>query len=135
MSGAFGRVLHLAVVYGAVSLCSAVAGQDATLQSAARAPPKGDDEIIVYGSLPELRHQLRLTRDATFLRFNEINSDDRFDIHCYLEALTGTRIKRERCLSNSWREQDANFGQAFVAWLRGESGVPPEFYTAQQQLW
>ena len=85
MSGAFGKVLHLAVVCGAVALYNAVAGQDATLQSASRPPPNGDDEIIVYGSLPELRRQLRHTRDAMFLRFNEINSDDRFDIHCYVE--------------------------------------------------
>jgi hypothetical protein len=135
MSGAFGRVLHLAVVCGAVSLCSAVAGQDATLESASRPPPSGDDEIIVYGSLPELRRQLRLTRDAMFLRFNEINSDDRFDIHCHLEDITGSRIKRERCLSNSWREQDANFARAFLGWLRGEPDVPPQYYWAQQLLW
>ena len=70
-----------------------------------------------------------------FLRVNEINSDDKFDIHCYSEAPTGSHIKRERCVSNSWREQDANLGQAFVAWLRGEPGVPPEFYRAQQLLW
>jgi len=135
MSGTVGKDLHLAVVCGAVALCGAVAGQDATLQSASRPPPSGDDEIIVYGSIPELRRQLLHTRDAMFLRFNEINSDDRFDIHCYQEAPTGSRIKRERCVSNSWREQDSNYAQAFVGWLRGETGVPPEFYRAQQLLW
>jgi hypothetical protein len=135
MSGAFEKGLHLAVVCGAVALCNAAAGQDATAQSASRPPPSGDDEIIVYGSIPELRRQLRHTRDSMFLRFNEINSDDRFDIHCYLENPTGSHIKRERCMSNSWREQDANFAQAFVQQIRGVYGVPPEFYTAQQMLW
>jgi hypothetical protein len=135
MSGAFGRVLNLAVACGAVAFCSAATGQDATVQSVSRPPPSGDDEIIVYGSIPELRRQLRHTRDAMFLRFNEINSDDRFDIHCYSEAPIGTRIKREHCLSNSWREQDANIGQAVVRWLQGEAGVPPQVYRAQQLLW
>jgi len=70
-----------------------------------------------------------------FLRFNDINSDDKFDIHCYSEALPGSRIKRERCVSNSWREQDANFAQAFSREMRGEGGPPPEFYTALQMSW
>jgi len=70
-----------------------------------------------------------------FLRFNEINSDDKFDIHCYSEAPTGSRIKRERCVSNSWREQDANFAQAFLAHMRGEAGPPPEMYTGLQMFW
>ena len=47
MSGAFEKGLHLAVVCGAVALCNAAAGQDATVQSASRPPPSGDDEIIV----------------------------------------------------------------------------------------
>ena len=132
---AFGKAFQLAVLCGTVMLCSGVGGQDATPQPASRPAPKGDDEIIVYGSIPELRRQLLRTRDAMFLRFNEINSDDKFDMHCYREAPTGSRIKRERCVSNSWREQDANIGQAVVRWLRGEAGVPPEFYLAQQQIW
>jgi hypothetical protein len=135
MPTALWKAIHSGVFCAAAALCSAAAGQDASIQSASRPPPSGDDEIIVYGSIPELRRQLRHTRDAMFLRFNEINSDDKFDIHCYLEEPTGSRIKRERCVSNSWREQDANIGQAFVQWLRGEPGVPPEFYVAQQQLW
>jgi hypothetical protein len=34
--------------------------------------------------------------------------------------------------SNSWREQDANFAQAFLLQLRGEAGANPTQYRAEQ---
>ena len=70
-----------------------------------------------------------------FLRFNEINSDDKFDIHCYSEPLPGSRIMRDRCISNSWREQEQNFAEAFLREMRREGGPPPEVYTALQMFW
>ncbi len=69
-----------------------------------------------------------------FARFNEINSDDKFDIHCYSEAPTGSRMKRERCVSNSWREQDTNIAQAWLAQIRGETGPPPGGFIGEQMI-
>jgi len=132
MSAAFGRALYAAVVCGAVALC-AVADEDAVRPPPA-SPPPSDDEIIVYGSVAQLRHQLLKARDEMFARFNDINSDDRFDIHCYSEAPTGSRIERERCVSNSWREQDRNIGQSWLAQARGETGLPPEYFMGEQAI-
>ena len=131
----FRRVLRLAILSGVAAACSAVVAQDIPVQPASRPPPSADDEIIVYGSVPELRRQLLRTRDAMFARWNEVNGDDKFDIHCKYDAPIGSRIKRESCVSNIWAELDEKIAQAYLARLRGETGAPPEFWLAQQNYW
>jgi hypothetical protein len=135
MRPAFAKTLYLAAVCGAVVICSAVATQDIPVQPAARPAPSGDDEIVVYGSIPELRRQLVRTRDVMFARFNEVNGDDKFDLHCVSEPVTGSRILRERCVSNIWKELDAKIAQAYLGQLRGETGPPAGFYLGQQNYW
>ncbi len=130
----FGRALQITAMCGAVAVRSAIAAQDVPVQ-AARPPPSGDDVIIVYGSIPELRRQLLRTRDAMFARFNEVNSDDKFDLHCTNEAVTGSRIVRERCVSNIWKEMDEEIAQAVIREVRQEAGPPPSFYLGQQNYW
>jgi hypothetical protein len=94
-----------------------------------------DEEVIVQGrSYRELRLAVQLAQDAVFARFNEINSDDKFDIHCRLQPRYGSRIMERACLSNSWREQDANFAQATVQQIRGELTTPPTAFRGEQLL-
>jgi hypothetical protein len=120
---------------------SGVAGAALTLTAALCAPafaaaqPQAevDDEVIVRGrSYGELRLQIRLRQDAVFARFNDINSDDAFDIHCTMEVRYESHIRERRCLSNSWRKQDSNIGQAFLGVLQDRSGMNPAFYRAEQ---
>jgi hypothetical protein len=132
---AFGSALQVAAVCGVAAVYLSVAAQDIPAQPASRPPPSGDDEIIVYGSVSTLRLQLRRTREAMFARFNEINSDDKFDIHCYWEAPLGTRIKAERCVPNYQRELEGGYAQAFLGQLRGEAGIPPEAYWGDMTFW
>jgi hypothetical protein len=116
MVTAFGKAVKLALAAGAAALCSiAVAAQEAS-------PESTSDEIIVVGRTSQLRHELWLAEEAVFERFNEINSDDRFDIHCRWELPIDTHIRHRMCTSNSWREEDANIAQAFIGALRGEAG-------------
>jgi hypothetical protein len=127
--------LRLAVL-GAAVACRAVSAQDIPVQSASRPPPPGgDDEIVVYGSVHDLRLQLLHARDAMLARWNEVNGDDKFDIHCKWEAPIGTRIKRESCVSNIWAELDAKIGQAFLAQSRREAGPPPGLFLGEQNYW
>ncbi len=135
MQTAFKNTLLLAVACGAVAVCNAVAGGDILVEPAQRPPPTADDEIIVYGSIPELRRQLLRARDAMFARFNEINSDDKFDIHCYSEPHTGTLIKVERCVPNYQRKLESSYAQAFLEQSRGEAGIPPEAYWGDMTFW
>lgn len=95
--------------------------------------PPAEPDIVVRGrGYSELRLRVRLAEEAVFARFNEINSTDDFDIHCRSAAITGTRIRSRSCLSNSWREQDANIAQAVLARIRGEAGAPPEQFRGEQ---
>src|SRR5215471_16188507 len=123
----FTSALRFAVLCGVAAACSAVVAQDVPVQPASRPAPDADDEIIVYGSVPELRRQLLRARDAMIARWNDVNGDDKFDIHCKSEATTGSRIKRESCVSNIWAELDEKVAQAYLGRLRGETGAPPEF--------
>jgi hypothetical protein len=97
--------------------------------------PAVDDEVIVRGRRGvELRLEIERAENAIFGRFNDINSDNRFDITCRLEAPIGSRIDRRVCESNDWREQAANFGSAWVRQSRGEGGPLPEVFILAQQL-
>jgi hypothetical protein len=101
------------------------------LQTAA---PAVDDEVIVRGRRgAELRLEIERAENAVFARFNEINSDDRFDIVCRLEPAVGSRIDRRVCLSNDWRAQSAEHAGALIRHLRGEGGPLPEIFLIEQQ--
>jgi hypothetical protein len=103
--------------------------------AAAQAEPSSPlDEIIVRGrSYAELREQIRIREQAVYTRFNEINSDDGFDIHCTMERRRESHILERRCLSNSWREQDSNMGQAYLGAAAGRPGIGVAEYFAEQR--
>jgi hypothetical protein len=113
----------------ASAVCGIALGQVADPQPDGAAP---QDEMIVFGRIGELRRQLIIAEEAVYLRFNDVNSDDRFDIHCRLEQKTDSLLKERTCLSNDWRKQDANVGQAALQALRGESGGPPSQFVGAQ---
>jgi hypothetical protein len=123
---AFGRTAQR---LAAATLAAAALGGPAGAQS----PPGADEEIVVRGRSPaELRAEIELARDAVIARFNDINSDDRFDIHCRLEPRVGSKLEQRVCQSNSWRDQDANFAFDFLRELRGETGANSQQYRAEQ---
>jgi hypothetical protein len=117
------KAVAVAALYCANAVGGIAAGQvdvDEILNPEA-ALPAVDDEIIVRGRRgADLRLEVERAENAIFARFNDINSDDRFDITCRLEAPIGSRIDRRVCESNDWREQAANFGAAWVRQSRGE---------------
>ena len=99
------------------------------------------EEIVVLGkALEELRVRIENAEDVAYARFNEINSDDRFDVYCYERHSSTSQIERRSCLSNAWREADATFADATVRSIQsGAGGVGsfgyshiPQQYRAQQ---
>ena len=125
----------LGVAAAILALCCAAAVCAAADAPAPTTPNPPADEVIVRAhAIAQFRLRIRLAEDAVFARFNEINSDDRFDIHCYMRASTGSRIEQRLCMSNSWREQDTKYAQAWVAQLRQEYGSNPQQFLAQQQI-
>jgi hypothetical protein len=107
-------------VQGALVVLGAAAAAQAT---APATEPRADEEILVLGKrLEELRIRIRLAEDDVYARFNEINSDDLFDVHCYERPASGSHIDRRRCLSNGWRQMDVAFADATVRDLQSRSG-------------
>lgn len=92
-----------------------------------------EDQIIVRGrAWGELRFEIERAEQAVFDRFNELNSDDRFDIVCRSEVPIGSNIPRRVCQANFGREQASNMGQTFLQALQGQAAVPWQAYWGEQ---
>lgn len=57
------------------------------------------EEIIVFGerSMPQLKEEMFRAQENFFTVFSALNNDDEFDVRCFYETPTGTRIKRHVC--------------------------------------
>ena len=59
------------------------------------------EEVIVPGRRPEnLRVEIERLEVAVYERFNALNSNDEFDIHCFEQAPTGSNIPLRTCAPN-----------------------------------
>jgi hypothetical protein len=126
--------LALTVLCGALLRWGAVSAQTATAEAPAAEPPSSvKDQVVVTGqAVNQLRVRIRRDEDAVYTRFNEINSNDKFDIHCDLRAEIGSHIQQRVCVSNAWKEDDTNYAAAQLQQQRGEHGPPPEQFRAKQ---
>jgi len=114
------QVLAVALL-GALCFRTALHSQEtAPAVSAPAVAP--EDEIIVRGkALEDLRFRIERAEDDVYTRFDEINSDDSYDIHCYDWVQNGSHIKKRVCLSNGARAADVAAAQATVFSLQGAS--------------
>jgi hypothetical protein len=58
------------------------------------------DEAVVEATrakLTEMRQEMIRLEDRFYERYNELNGNDDFDIHCALETRPGTRLKGRHC--------------------------------------
>jgi hypothetical protein len=130
----FAREL-VAAALCAAAICGAACGQEAETSGAEQTAPVASEpeEIVVIGQrLGELRRRIEAAELAVFARFNDINSDDRFDIHCRERVRYHSKIRERVCESNSWREQDENYAQAALEAARGEMTPPPSAFRNEQ---
>jgi hypothetical protein len=96
------------------------------------APPSVSDEIVVIGKSPrQLRVEMERAEVAVYDRFNAVNSDDEFDIHCWREEPTGSRITRRVCQANFWREAQARAAREVMAQIRGGTAMDPAIFLAE----
>jgi hypothetical protein len=131
----FLRVALLAGLGGAAAVGNAASTQEQRSDAGAASrplEPPAEPDIVVRGRRWELRFELRLAEEAVYARFNDINSDDLFDVHCEREKRYGSRMTERRCLSNSWREQDANIGEETARMMQGVPSRGLEPYRAEQ---
>jgi hypothetical protein len=75
-----------------------VLAQDAV--SAAQ-PSPDVEEVVVPGVRPQnLYAEIERLEGTVYERFNALNSNDDFDIHCFKQAPTGSNIPARRCAPN-----------------------------------
>lgn len=120
-----------------ILLLSAALGEGAVLAQGAPAARgggasagdgSGTEEVIVRGRrLTDLRFEVELAQEQAYKIFNEINSDDDFDVYCREERKYHSRAKQRTC-----RAQFENriSSQATTEYMRALSWrCPPEMGT------
>ena len=93
----------------------------------ATAPAKPDgqlDEIIVQGTrLWQMHKAITDADDRFFARYNEINRNHDFDVHCAMEAPLGTKLKQRICRAAFQEKAEEEWARAL---LQGTAANPPE---------
>ena len=93
------------------------------------------EEIVVYGekSISALRREVYKAEENFFDLFNSLNQDFEYDVNCYYEAPTGTRIRHHVCRANFVVE--ATSVQYVEIRTRGPRYpvVPPELVIAKKK--
>jgi hypothetical protein len=126
------KVLPLAALCGALGFGGAAIGQEKAGGGKEPAAEDAPDEIVVLGRINQLRTEVQRSEEAFYERFNEINGDHKFDIHCRLEPLINSHIPRRVCASNTWHDLDAKIGSAALREYRGELGSTPDSLVTEQ---
>jgi hypothetical protein len=76
-------------------------GGSALAQESSSPPSAGIEELVVPGRTPEnMRVEIERLEVAVYDRFNALNSNDEFDIHCLEQAPTGSNIPLRTCAPN-----------------------------------
>lgn len=85
------------------------------------------EEITVTGQklFIVLKQQIEEAEDLMYGLFNEMNEDDRYDIHCTWEAPLGTRIRQRVCRPEFVANADRAVAQDFLAQVQGFTATNP----------
>src|SRR5690606_23636202 len=115
-----GKTIPLALIPCAL-LCSGPVWAQATApasdDSRSDAARSDVEEVIVRGRrLSDFRSALEMARVRVYDLFNELNSDDAFDVRCEHETSTGTRMRQHICRP---RFKDDISNAAAKAWVYG----------------
>jgi len=105
-------------------------------EAASPLPSAGVDEIIVPGRVPEnLRIEIERVETAVYERFNALNSNDEFDIHCFKQAPTGSNIPLRTCAPNFVVRAESRAASNLLADGRGKSNTrnPAEYAMRMEQ--
>ena len=110
------RTLCLVVLWGL--------GAPALAQEIA-SPPQGAaiEEVIVDGRTSEnLRVEIERLEADVYERFNALNSNDEFDIHCFKQAPTGSNIPVRTCAPNFVIRAESAAAEKILTDGRGGAG-------------
>lgn len=79
------------------------------------------EEITVIGqrTLMALRMQVEVAQDQVHLLFNELNTDDRFDVVCRVDERIFSKIKERKCMTQYAWNAHAEEGRAILDQRQG----------------
>ena len=99
-------------------------GVPALAQEAVSPPSVAEiEEVIVPGRTPEnLRVEIERVEVAVYERFNALNSNDEFDIHCLSQAPTGSNIPLRTCAPNFVIRAESHAASKMLTDGRGRAG-------------
>jgi hypothetical protein len=99
-------------------------GVPALAQEAASPAPAAEvEEVIVPGRTPEnLRVEIERLETDVYERFNALNSNDDFDIHCFKQAPTGSNIPLRTCAPNFVIRAESDAAAKILTDSRGGAG-------------
>lgn len=119
--------------------------QDSAHSSAAANPPQIAaesamelEEVEVIGKkLHQLQRELVEAQDRFYALYNELNTNDDFDIHCLMEARTGALIRKRECRLEFLMEASAQEAQDFFLSITGSAmgsaAISPQMLWLERQ--
>jgi hypothetical protein len=110
------RILPLLILCGlALPFSTAAPGESVTQLG----------EVDVIGkSLRDLEHEAVKAEDRFYKRFNALNTNDDFDIHCKMDKETGTNIPKRQCRVQFLVNAGSRSGQEFQHGLISAAAAP-----------
>ena len=86
------------------------------------------EEVVVRGRrIGELRAEIEVARQRAYGIFNEINSNDEFDVRCRKDSRAGTNVPQQVCRAQFEDQISSAAGQEYLSGLfracRGAGGV------------
>ena len=106
-------------------------GASVMAQEAAPTPQAVVDEVIVPGSRPEnLRVEIERLERVVYERWNALNSNDEFDVHCLDSEPTGSNITQTHCAPNFVIEAESRAAEDSVHGARSTGRSRNDEYLA-----
>ena len=90
------------------------------------AEPRPIEEITVLGerSFYTLRLEIETAEEEVYGLFNELNTNDDFDVTCTWEVYTGSHFKRRSCMAAYLREAQAENTQNYLKGIDVQLDLP-----------
>jgi len=112
----------VAIVLSIAAACGGPAFAQSELATPARADAapqqEAPEEVVVRGRrIGELRAEIDVARQRAYGIFNEINSNDEFDVYCRKESQPGTNVPRQVCRAQFERRISADAAREYMGTL------------------
>ncbi|MDA1370951.1 MAG: hypothetical protein O2971_09350 [Proteobacteria bacterium] len=104
------------VIYALTSPVALTQETELSQEAEPTTPSRPIEEITVLGeqTLHTLRLEVEAAEEEVFAKFNELNSDDDFDISCTREVYTGSHLPVRDCMPKFLRNSQADNVQNYL---------------------